>query len=174
MKKSFAFILFLLLFLSLPVLAQEKKFNRVVFDEKANINILLGYCTRDSLERGLFSSYFHPEYDNYAEDPVCDAALQKELSGDITITLVMGTWCSDSREQVPRFYRILDNAGFSSDKVTLICVNKEKKGGDVSLEELNIEKVPTFIIYRKGNEAGRIVETPAESLEKDLILILGK
>ena len=36
----------------------------------------------------------------------------------------------------------------------------------------NIVKVPTFILYIDEEEAGRIIETPAETPEKDLFNIL--
>ena len=39
---------------------------------------------------------------------------------------------------------------------------------------MNIERVPTFIIYRGEKEIGRIVETPKKSLERDLWNIVKK
>jgi hypothetical protein len=54
----------------------------------------------------------------------------------------------------------------------LIGVNREKQGLSDEAEELDIEFVPTIIFYKDGSEIGRIVETPAESLEKDLLKIL--
>ena len=39
---------------------------------------------------------------------------------------------------------------------------------EVDIEDLNIELVPTFIIYKKGEEIGRIVETPYDTLEEDI------
>jgi hypothetical protein len=38
--------------------------------------------------------------------------------------------------------------------------------------DLNIERVPTFIIMNEGIEIGRIIETPEETLEADLLKIL--
>lgn len=84
----------------------------------------------------------------------------------------MGTWCSDSREQIPAFYKILDELNYPSDKVTLICVDRKKKGLSNEADGLNIELVPTIIFYRNGEEIGRIIETPQESLEKDLLGII--
>ncbi len=86
----------------------------------------------------------------------------------------MGTWCSDSRREVPRFYKILDELNYPEEKVELINVDRNKVGIENSVDSLNIELVPTFIIYSKGEEIGRIIETPKESLEKDLAKILNK
>jgi len=43
-------------------------------------------------------------------------------------------------------------------------------GMDISA--LKIERVPTFIVYDGIKELGRIIETPAETLEEDLLMIL--
>jgi len=93
---------------------------------------------------------------------------------DISITIVMGTWCSDSREQIPSFYKILNELNYPTDKITLICVDRNKKGLSDEVSNLNIELVPTIIFYRNGKEIGRIIETPQESLEKDLLRIISE
>ena len=37
---------------------------------------------------------------------------------------------------------------------------------------LNIHHVPTVILYNNGNEIGRIIEYPVQSLEEDMVAIL--
>ncbi len=80
----------------------------------------------------------------------------------------MGTWCSDSQREVPRFYKILTDAGYNDKRVKIIAVDKSKEAIVVDIKNLDIEKVPTFIIYKDDIEVGRIIETPKKSLEKDL------
>ena len=49
------------------------------------------------------------------------------------------------------------------------------KIGDLSegLEEgLDIQRTPTFIFFKNGVEIGRIVETPRDSLENDILKIV--
>jgi hypothetical protein len=58
--------------------------------------------------------------------------------------------------------------------IKMICVDGDKKCEDVDISGLNIEKVPTFIIYAGNKEIGRIIETPANSIESDLLQILQK
>jgi len=84
----------------------------------------------------------------------------------------MGTWCSDSRREVPNFYKILDKLNYPDNKITLINVDRKKNGIEIDVSKLNIELVPTFIVYRNNTEIGRIIETPNESLERDLLKIL--
>ena len=84
----------------------------------------------------------------------------------------MGSWCSDSRQWVPDFFKIMDFIHYPSDSVKIICVNRKLQGRKDEADSLNIEKVPTFIFYRNNKELGRIIEEPKVSLEKDMIGIL--
>ena len=84
----------------------------------------------------------------------------------------MGTWCGDSRRETPRFYKILEAAGFNFKNLEFATVNRSKKTPNNLQEGLNIIKVPTFIFYKKGKEIGRYVEYARESLEKDMLKIV--
>jgi thiol-disulfide isomerase/thioredoxin len=163
----------ILLFLVSGVRAfpQEKKLNSSIYDTSAKQEILIGYCTREGLVSDHFMPGFQDEYTHYKSDSMLVRALGTMITG-VTVTIVMGTWCSDSREQVPRFFRIMDNFKDFSGNVTIICVDKHKKAGDLRIDDLGITRVPTFIFYRDGFEVGRIIETPKETLEKDMISIL--
>jgi thiol-disulfide isomerase/thioredoxin len=99
--------------------------------------------------------------------------LSKKLKG-VKVTLVMATWCSDSKEWVPRFYKIMDELNFNYKKLTLICVDREKKAAGTNVENLKIELVPTFIFYHKKHELGRIIEVPADLMEKEILRIVSK
>ncbi len=133
--------------------------------------MLIGYCTREAFQDTAFKDWFDESYNSYQPDFEILDKLEGKLE-DISITIVMGTWCSDSREQVPSFYKILDEINYPSEKVKLICVDRKKKGLSNEADDLNIELVPTIIFYRNGEEIGRIIETPQESLEKDLLGIV--
>ncbi len=87
--------------------------------------------------------------------------------------IVLGTWCGDSKEKVPRFLKILDLLGTTFDDLKLIAVDREKTAPDMDVKgKYLIEKVPTFIFYKGDVEIGRITETPKVALEKDLFFIL--
>jgi hypothetical protein len=66
----------------------------------------------------------------------------------------------------------MDHLNFPEEKITLIGVNRNKKAPLKDYQNLQIEKVPTFIIYKNQKEIGRIVESPLKSLEKDLLNII--
>ncbi|PKL84189.1 MAG: thiol reductase thioredoxin [Ignavibacteriae bacterium HGW-Ignavibacteriae-3] len=175
MKKflhSFFLPSFVFFFLFTSVLSAKEK-NKISVDDKSGKPILLGLCDRTAFADSNFSWWFDSEMDMYS----VDSASLKDISVKmkiVKITLVMGTWCSDSKREVPRFYKILDLLGYDQKNLTLICVDRNKKDPAGEAEKLDIKLVPTFIFYRDSNEIGRIIETPKESLEKDLTEILLK
>lgn len=97
-------------------------------------------------------------------------ALGEALKG-VDITLFLGSWCKDSKREVPRFFKILDAADYNGD-VELIAVDRRKKTPENLQKGKDIKRVPTMIFKKDGEEIGRIVEYPVESLEKDIQKIL--
>ena len=134
---------------------------------------LLGYINPVQLKREPHSMWFYKGYDEYRADPVAITSLSGIIPDGLTIKVVMGTWCPDSRREVPRFMKILDTWKFPSDLVTFIGVDNGKNSPIGGYEELDIQRVPTFIIYKNNVETGRIIENPVTSLEQDMVNILG-
>lgn len=163
--------LFIVLFFSIITLAQST--NQCVIDQKSGKPMLVGICNREAMQDSSFAWWFNSEYDNYELDgeTLSHVKIDSEFQ---SITIVMGTWCSDSRREVPRFYKILDSLNFPSAKVKLIMVDRKKEAAGIDISSFNIELVPTMIFYNDGLEAGRIIETPKESLEKDIAAMLVK
>lgn len=147
--------------------------NQQVIDQKSGKAMLVGICDRDAFQDTSFAWWFNSEYENYDIDK--EALTNVKMDTEFhSITIVMGTWCSDSRREVPRFYKILDFLKFPSEKVKLILVDRKKEAPDVDISYLKIELVPTMIFYNDGLEIGRIIESPKETLEKDISLTLAK
>ena len=140
-------------------------------------DMLLGKCTRSALLQAPFANWFKPNYDSYVVDSFTCNFIRPLLTGK-SITIFMGTWCGDSKREVPRVLKMLDCCGFSEKNITLVMVsNKDtlyKKSPQHEEAGKNIVRVPTIIIEQKGNEVGRIIEFPKTSLEKDLLSILRK
>lgn len=88
------------------------------------------------------------------------------------IEVAMGTWCSDSHEQIPRLQRLLAELGERSPftSLRLFGVDRSK---ELAWPHGPVELVPTIVVTFEGSEVGRIVETPSSgSLERDLLRIL--
>ncbi|RTY87532.1 thioredoxin family protein [Flavobacterium sp. GT3R68] len=139
--------------------------------EKPKPEFLTGIIGMDDLQQAPFEAWFVPAYENYQPNHEVVEQLHK-LTDNVKITIFMGTWCEDSQQQVPRFYKILKFISFDFNKVTLIATDRSKKTPEHLEEGMTITHVPTFIIYKNEKEIQRIVETPVESLEKDLLTIL--
>ncbi len=139
--------------------------------EKAQPEIQAGKCERKALQQGDFGKHFLEQYQNYEPDIDILNKLKNRIY-NYSITIVLGTWCRDSKEQVPRFFKILDNINYNTNDVKIICIDRSKKAGDTDISDLNIERVPTFIFYENNLEKGRIIETPQETLEKDIQKII--
>ena len=145
--------------------------NKIIKDDESGMPMLIGECTRDVFKDTSFYWWWMSEYDLYKIDSTSLNEIKNDLN-NINIKIVMGTWCSDSRREVPRFFKILDEVNYPSDKVEIICVDEDKKAEGNELSGLKIELVPTIIFFKDGNELGRIVEAPENTLERDMIKIL--
>jgi thiol-disulfide isomerase/thioredoxin len=133
---------------------------------------ILGYFNIGQLTTDPYASWYIKGFDEYI--PFTDAInkLLEINKNGISIKIVMGTWCPDSRREVPRFMRVLDIWQFPLDKVTLIGVDDAKRSPVGEYVSLDIQRVPTFIIYKNNIETGRIIENPTTSLEQDMVNIL--
>jgi thiol-disulfide isomerase/thioredoxin len=91
---------------------------------------------------------------------------------DIDILVFLGSWCGDSRREVPRLVKIVRSAGLPEARVRYYGLDRTKKSADGLTDTYRIERVPTVILLRGGEELGRVVELPRSTLEGDLFEIL--
>lgn len=143
---------------------------KIIIDEKSNKPMLIGICSRDNLLSDTsFSWWFEAEYEAYELE---DSVVRLINLDSIKIVCVMSTWCSDSQREVPHFFKILDALKFDYKNFEMYCVDRKKQAEGIDIDQFVIEKVPTFIFYKNDSEIGRIIETPVETLERDILKIL--
>lgn len=146
--------------------------NKKFEDPAKGRTVLLNICSRTELVAfpEMKESYdlFYPAYQ--PDMIVLDAI--RQLLAEQRIKIILGTWCGDSKVQVSNFFKITDHLGIEEKNITLICVDGSKQAENGLLNDLDIEQVPTFIIYKENRELGRIVENPKTTLENDLLSIL--
>ncbi len=142
--------------------------NKPIIDNEGN---LYGITHKKDFMQPPFKAWFDEEYNAYKLDDTSINALEPLLK-NYSLEVFMGTWCGDSRREVPRLYKILNAVHFDYSKMELYTVNHDKKTVDNMQEGKRIDYVPTIIIYKDQKEIGRIVESPIETLEKDLLIIL--
>lgn len=145
--------------------------NKVVIDEKTGNPMLIGKTELNAFRQPEFAEWYNTEYFAYEPDEFLIEQIKLNIDS-FSIDIFMGTWCSDSRREVPRFIKILDQAEFDRSKLRIINVDREKKSPNKETKDLNIELVPTFIVKKDNQELGRIIEFPIVTLESDLLNIL--
>tara|TARA_R110000787_G_scaffold201935_1_gene312731 strand:- start:16652 stop:17542 length:891 start_codon:yes stop_codon:yes gene_type:complete len=161
-------------FLLFTILTFSQSFNSEITSKEKSPK-LLGKINKEGLSSKNYSEWFVKNYDNYQPNSKITNQFKENLS-EYTITMFLGTWCGDSKKEVPRFYKTLDAASFPLDRLTTIAVDsnrdhyKQSPGGEH--EGMNIHRVPTIIFYKNGQEINRIVEHPSISFEEDISNII--
>lgn len=137
--------------------------------------ILVGEVTRADLQKPPFGDWFDRNYAGYQPVMLTADKLRGAWPG-VSIEAFFGTWCGDSKRQIPRLLRLLDASGFDERRLTLVGLSDRpmefKKAPDNVQAKRLIHRTPTIVVVRDGVELGRIVETPSVSLEADLLAIV--
>jgi thiol-disulfide isomerase/thioredoxin len=107
-----------------------------------------------------------------AKQPWLDSL--RTLRDSVDVKLFLGTWCSDSKKQVPRFFAL--QSYMPVRRVEVIAVDTTKKDAKGLYRELKIDSVPTFLFYKQQVLIGRLNVKPPKKkrLEQQLYTILRK
>jgi thiol-disulfide isomerase/thioredoxin len=132
--------------------------------------ILVGKAKKKDFEKAPYKKWFVENFNDYQPNTKTISRLKKVIN-NYKITVVMGTWCGDSREQVPKLYKILEQTGYNNHNLDMFCVYRKYKYYK-PVQKYNIIRVPTIIVYQNGKEKGRIIEYPMQSIEADLLKIM--
>lgn len=136
---------------------------------------LVGKIDKSGLKSANYSSWFNENYDTYNPNSTLIAQISPILK-QLEIKVFMGTWCGDSKREVPRLYKILDACNFPMAQLTTVALSNEshlyKQSPQHEEAGLNIHRVPTILFLKNGNEINRIVEYPVKTLEEDILKIV--
>lgn len=132
--------------------------------------VLLGPLSRAEIEAAL------PEWvaaQVEAEPDAGEALRLAEAPPHSRVTVYLGTWCSDSRRELARFWRALDEGGGEPFlEVGYVGVGREKDEPAELLAGVDLVRVPTFVVEVDGCEVGRVVEESPRGIEVDLAALL--
>lgn len=149
-------------------------FNQEFYTESGS-KFLLGPIKIDRLTEGDYGVWFNESNTNYRVDESYLPVLQNKLN-EYEIRLFLGTWCGDSKREVPHMIKIMEAAGYPLEKVEIFAVDGRKEfiktTPDGEARQQNIVRVPTLIFLKNGEEVNRIIEKPVENLEKDIARIV--
>ena len=162
---------YLLLLLLVVIFSCAPKSEFIKPIESDGSSILVGSITREVLFKE------NPEWELglkfYKPDQVIMDSLNN-VTKDLSVDIFLGTWCGDSRREVPHFFKIVDELNIKLfNKIHLWALDRSKKLPASNLaEKKNIKYVATFIFYNADEELGRVVEQPQNTLESDILKII--
>lgn len=130
--------------------------------------VLIGTHKVEHLETSNDHSWFNKNYSQYNYDSTSIEKL-KSLSAEYHLVVIAGTWCPDTHLQLPKFYKVIDDANIPRERIKLYFVDRELRDPEMVSKKFKIKKVPTFILMKGDREQTRIVEKPKLSIEKDLV-----
>lgn len=153
---------------------RAQTFNKeVIIDGQAPY--LLGKIDKHGLESNNYHSWFSTNFEDYNVNDTIISSIAPELK-HYDITVFMGTWCGDSKQNVPKLYKVLEACNFPMDQLTVVAVSRApnlyKQSPQHEEAGLNIHRVPTIIFFKDGKEVNRIVEYPIHSFEEDIEQII--
>lgn len=113
------------------------------------------------------------DYEAY-EPAAEDLRTLSTLKGPADLDVYFGSWCGDSKRELPRLVKILDRASAAGLRVRYYALDRTKTKPARLARRGSIERVPTIVLSAAGVEIGRIVESPRTTLEHDLALLVGR
>jgi thiol-disulfide isomerase/thioredoxin len=147
------FQILILIVISQTALAQRAEVSKDASGHK----MLKGFMSRQELATDSSFAWFAQNSKDYKPYESAVTAL-KGAKDSIYILAFGGTWCSDSKYILPKFFMLADAAGLPQDHITVLGVDEGKKTVQHLSETFNVVNIPTFIVLKNGHEIGRVVE----------------
>lgn len=143
-------------FASLQTLLAQPPSAEVSRDASGN-KVVKGFMTKQELAGDTAFAWYAQNQKSYT--PNADAVKNFSAGKDaVNLVVFGGTWCGDTKQILPNFYKTVDAAAFPENRITLIGVDRSKKTLYNLAEAFGITNVPTFIVMKDGKEIGRVVE----------------
>lgn len=109
---------------------------------------------------------FQSEYQDY--QPSEKELKQMAALAGKQLLVMFGTWCHDSKREVPRLMKLLDDSQVELASITWLAIDIEKQEPTGTAEKNRLKYTPTFVLFDDGNEIGRVIERPNGTLASDL------
>lgn len=178
---KFFLLIIAVAFFSACSVSPLKKIAKVSYTESRdtghnnNAKILKGVINKQILLNDTAFKWYAGNYKYAYPKPEAVEAFKKNKA-KFSVVIFGGTWCEDTQNLLPLFYKLVEQSGYSEKKVYLLGVDRKKSAGNDLNTKYKIEKVPTFIIVDKnGNEFGRVVEYGTMgAIDKELGEIVNK
>lgn len=139
---------------------------------------LLNEVSISQLKQEPYATWYSKNNEDYQPNVQIVEALKKTNPAKYTMKIFFGSWCGDSKRELPKMTKVLEKLSFPKKNLAIIGVDDStevyKQAPQRQEAGMNIFRVPTFIVYENSKEIGRIVEFPAETIERDLLKIFSE
>ncbi|CAN5838118.1 hypothetical protein BH10BAC2_BH10BAC2_34470 [soil metagenome] len=144
------------LFITTTAIAQLHSYE-ISTDPENGSKVLRGLLIRADIQNDTSFKWFN---DNMKFGQANAAAVEafKKHTQDIQLIVFGGTWCEDTQNLLPVFYKLIDKSGFPDSSITLVGVDRPKTTLYNLHKVFNVTKAPTFIVIKDGKEIGRVEE----------------
>jgi len=124
---------------------------------KGKEKTLKGVLNRQVIESDTAFGWFK---ENMKWGTIDDATINtfKTKSSKFKLIVFGGTWCEDTQNILPKFYKLIEVSGYPESNILMLGVDRKKNTIDSLNIKYKITNVPTFIVIHKGKEVGRVVE----------------
>jgi hypothetical protein len=156
----------LLLMVTDAVIAQtpapHQRLYEVVPDAEAG-KLLKGILQTTDIIGDTSFAWYAPNAQYFRPKPAVVEVL-KAKAGKYQLVLFAGTWCEDSHQLLPVYFKTFQAAGVPDSALTVIGVDRQKTTIANLHKVFNVPKTPTLIVLKEGRELGRIEEFGKTSL----------
>jgi thiol-disulfide isomerase/thioredoxin len=132
--------------------------------------VVVGKKEISQVKNNASCAWLNTGIDAYKGDEVVVSELKKTDLKEFKVVVVCGSWCEDTQHLLPQFVKVAQQ--ISLNNIDYYFVDREKKSPENAKEKFNVDRIPTFIIYKNDKEIGRIIETVSEPIEAVLSKIL--
>jgi thiol-disulfide isomerase/thioredoxin len=123
-----------------------------------NEKVLQGVINRAAIETDTAFGWFATNY-KFANPSTNAINIFSTRKNDFKMIVFGGTWCEDTHNLLPMFYKLVEASKYPEKRVTLVGVDRQKESGNELSAKYNIKNVPCFIVLKNdGTEVGRVVE----------------
>ena len=137
-------------------------------DTENGSKVFKGLLNRSDIESDTSFKWFKENMKFGQADAAAVSAFQKNAA-KFQMVVFGGTWCEDTQNLLPVFYRLVDKSGYPDSSITLIGVDRAKTSLFNLHNVFHVTDVPTFIVMKDGKEVGRVVEYGKEGqIDKEL------
>ena len=152
--------------LCLSVSCSDNLPDGTVEDPNTGQPMIVGSIVLDDLKKEPFEEWYASGFQGYDVDFQLTSAIDDP--NGYTYEVFLGTWCADSRREVPKIAKIFQTLDIAPENVQYVCVDRDKISPGNEHVGKDIRYVQTVIVAKNNEEIGRIVVCSREMVGRVL------